>query len=103
MGVSRAASSESFGMRLEKQIIASVALALLAATCSQAKTLGNAQIVKQEPFEGQMAAGSILLVDDGTCGKGRIKQVIGGELAALNPRPRARTCVPRAGSDRRLK
>jgi hypothetical protein len=89
-------------MSLVKQIIASVALALLTATCSQVKAQGNAQIVKQEPFEGQMAAGSILLVDDGTCGKGRIKQIIGGELAAMNPRPRARTCVPR-GSDKRPK
>ena len=90
-------------MRGGKQIIASVALALLTATCSQAMAQGNAQIVNQEPFEGQMAAGSILLVDDGTCGKGRIKQVIGGELAAMNPRPHVRTCVPRVASDRRPK
>lgn len=82
-------------MKLGKRIIASAAMALLAATCSQVNAQGNAQIVKQEPFEGNMAAGSILLVDDGTCGKGRIKQLIGGELAAMNPRPRTRKCISR--------
>ena len=34
-----------------------------------------------------MLPGSIILVDDGTCGKGKIKQVTGGELGAINPRP----------------
>ena len=59
----------------------------------------NAQtVVKQEPFEGNMSPGSIILVDDGTCGKGKIKQVTGGELGAINPRPRTRKCIPRDNS-----
>lgn len=56
---------------------------------------GNVQVTKQEPFDGQMSPGSVLLVDDGSCGKGRIKQVIGGEIGAMNPRPRIRTCIPK--------
>ena len=59
----------------------------------------NAQtVVKQEPFEGNISPGSVVLVDDGTCGKGKVKQVTGGELGAMNPRPRTRKCIPRDGS-----
>jgi hypothetical protein len=53
-------------------------------------------VVKQEPFDGQMVPGQVILVDDGTCGRGKIKQVTGGEIGAMNPRPRTRTCVPKA-------
>jgi hypothetical protein len=42
-----------------------------------------------------MVPGSVLLVDDGTCGKGKIKQVTGGETDAMNPRPRTRKCIPK--------
>jgi hypothetical protein len=56
----------------------------------------NAQVVvKQEPFDGQMVPGGIVLVDDGTCGRGKIKEVTGGEIGAMNPRPRTRRCIPR--------
>ena len=40
---------------------------------------GNAPVVKQEPFDGMMSPSAIVLVDDGSCGKGRIKEVTGGE------------------------
>ena len=53
-------------------------------------------IVRQEPFDGQMVTGAVVLVDDGSCGKGRIKEVTGGEVAAMNPRPRSRRCIPKA-------
>ena len=42
-----------------------------------------------------MVPGSVFLVDDGTCGKGKIKQVTGGETDAMNPRPRTRKCIPK--------
>ena len=42
-----------------------------------------------------MVPGSVLLVDDGTCGKGKIKQVTGGETGAMNPRPRTKKCIPK--------
>jgi hypothetical protein len=56
---------------------------------------GNPQVVKQEPLEGKMSPGQVLLVDDGTCGKGRIKEVTGGEVATINYRPRTRRCIAR--------
>ncbi|VIO71793.1 DUF6719 family protein [Bradyrhizobium ivorense] len=55
----------------------------------------SAPIVLEEPPEGQMAPGMVLLVDDGSCGKGTVKQVTGGEIAGLNARPRTRKCVAR--------
>ena len=60
-----------------RTIVGSAALAvLLAASGSwQAET-----VVKQEPFEGQMLPGAVILVDDGTCGKGKIKEVAGKVL-----------------------
>jgi len=75
-----------------KTIIGSPALALfLAASCAcDAQT-----VVKQEPFDGMMTPGSVILVDDGTCGKGKIKEVTGGELGAMNPRSRIRRCIPK--------
>lgn len=73
-----------------KTMIGAPAMALLlGASCvSHAQT-----VVKQEPFEGKMVPGQIILVDDGTCGKGKIKEVTGGETGAMNNRPRSRRCV----------
>jgi len=73
-----------------KQIIAWAVLAYLLAAGSS-----NAQVVKQEPFEGKMLPGAVILVDDGSCGKGKIKEVTGGEIGAMDPRPRTRRCIPR--------
>jgi hypothetical protein len=75
-----------------KTIVGSAALALFLAAGGSC----NAQtVVKQEPFDGQMLPGQVILVDDGTCGKGKTKQVTGGELGAMNPRPRTRKCIPK--------
>ena len=75
-----------------KTIIGSVALTLFLAASGAC----HAQtVVKREPFDGMMTPGSVILVDDGTCGKGKIKEVTGGELGAMNPRPRTRRCIPR--------
>ena len=75
-----------------KQIVRMGALALLLA----ASSTSDAQVLKQEPFEGKMVPGSVILVDDGTCGKGKIKQVTGGEIGAQNPRPRMIKCIPKS-------
>jgi hypothetical protein len=55
-------------------------------------------VVKQEPMEGQLRTGATVLVDDGTCGKGKMKLITatggnGNEIQGLPPR--TRTCVPR--------
>ena len=80
-------ASRAFGMKTHLTSLA--ALVLLVVNTS------HAQVVKQEPFEGKMVPGSIILVDDGSCGKGKIKQVTGGETDAMNPRPRIRKCIPK--------
>ncbi len=41
-------------------------------------TQAAAQVLKQEPPMGQLREGEAVLVDDGTCPKGQIKQVVGG-------------------------
>jgi hypothetical protein len=61
-----------------KQIVALAALAYLLAAGGSS----DAQVVKQEPFEGKMLPGAVVLVDDGSCGKGKIKEVTGGEIGA---------------------
>lgn len=73
------------------KVIGSVALALLVALGG---ACGAQTVVKQEPWEG-MEPGQVILVDDGTCGKGKIKEVTDGELGAMNPRPRTRRCIPK--------
>ena len=55
-------------------------------------------VVKQEPMEGQLRTGATVLVDDGTCGPGKIKLITatggnGNEIQGLPPR--SRTCIPR--------
>jgi hypothetical protein len=88
-GLNRACVKSGVGCM---KIIGSVALALFLASIGSC----NAQtIVKQEPWEGKMVPGQVILVDDGTCGKGKIKEVTGGELGAMNPRPRAKRCIPK--------
>jgi uncharacterized protein DUF6719 len=64
-------------------------------------SLCNAQVLKKEPGAGQLPAGSVVLVDDGTCGKGKIKQVTagsnmsGGQMVAGGS-PRTRKCIPKS-------
>jgi hypothetical protein len=57
--------------------------------------LCGAQVLKQEPMPGKLPAGSVVLVDDGTCGKGKIKQLTGGDNSAMNPKPRTKKCIPK--------
>ena len=75
-----------------KMMIGSAALALSLALngACDAQT-----VVKQEPWEGKMEPGQVILVDDGSCRKGKIKEVTGGEIGAMNPRPRTRRCILR--------
>jgi hypothetical protein len=63
--------------------------------------LCNAQVLKKEPGAGQLPAGSVVLVDDGTCGKGKIKQVTGGSNMSggqmvAGGSPRTRKCIPKS-------
>jgi len=60
-------------------------LAMAGAAAAQA-------IVKQEPPSGALKRGQIILVDDGSCPAGQIKEVSAG--AGTESR-RTRRCVPR--------
>jgi hypothetical protein len=54
--------------------------------------------VKQEPAMGAMQEGEVVLVDDGSCPKGQIKRVIGGnhvKAGGFKQIVRTRSCVPR--------
>jgi len=53
----------------------------------------SAQLLKAEPPIGQLPTGAKALIDDGTCGPGKVKQVVGGNVAA--GQGRIRSCVPR--------
>ena len=82
-------------MRLHSKMLISVGIVLAAST---AAGVGSAQqVLKQEPFS--IHYGSVFLVDDGTCGKGKIKKIVGGSgafcIGCLRV-PRKRTCIPRS-------
>jgi hypothetical protein len=57
-----------------------------------------AQVIKREPPMGALKPGQRLLVDDGSCGPGQIKEVTGGDHVKVGGRSnvvRGRRCVPR--------
>ncbi len=57
-----------------------------------------AQMVKREPALGALKPGERVLVDDGSCGPGKIKEVIGGNHVAVGGSDhivRHRRCLPR--------
>jgi hypothetical protein len=54
----------------------------------------TAQILKTEPPIGQLPQGAKVLIDDGTCPAGQLKQVIGGNVST--GQTRIRSCVPRS-------
>ena len=67
-------------------------LAFLAVSQSEAETL------KKEPKMGGLSENQVVLVDDGSCPKGQIKKVTGGnhvKVAGTKHIERKRECVPR--------
>jgi hypothetical protein len=57
-----------------------------------------AATVKQEPPLGAMREGQVLLVDDGSCPKGQIKRVVGGnhvKVGGTKQVVRTSSCIPR--------
>jgi hypothetical protein len=57
---------------------ATVALGAGSAILVLASTAADAQTLKREPAAGTLGCNQTVLVDDGTCPKGKIKQVTGG-------------------------
>jgi hypothetical protein len=60
----------------------------------------QAQIVSREQDIVDVRLGQRILVDDGSCPAGQIKEVLGAQMTA-NGIVRARKCVPRLGSKKR--
>jgi hypothetical protein len=72
-----------------------VALFALVASLSLAHAQ---QLLKQEPAMGAMKEGQRVLVDDGTCPKGQVKEVIGGnhtKVGGNKKLERTRRCIRR--------
>ena len=76
-------------------LFARSAILLLALSVSSSCTAQA--IVKQEPLDGRN--GATVLVDDGTCPKGSIKQVTYTHGNAMSGAPlRAAKCIPRSAA-----
>jgi len=61
-------------------------------------TSATGETVKREPALGKMKEGERLLVDDGTCPAGQIKEVIGGNHVKVGGNKqveRTRRCIPK--------
>ena len=59
---------------------------------------GRAETLKVEPSMGQLREGQRVLVDDGTCPSGQIKEVIGGnhvKVGGTKHIERTHRCIPR--------
>lgn len=57
-----------------------------------------ADYLKHEPPMGKLKPGERVLVDDGTCPKGQVKEVIGGDhvkVGGKNRIERRTRCIPR--------
>jgi Family of unknown function (DUF6719) len=58
----------------------------------------RAEILKREPAMGSLKPGQTVLVDDGTCPKGQVKEVTGGDhqkVGGKHQLERQRRCVAR--------
>lgn len=63
-----------------------------------AAPLGAATVLKAEPPMGALREGERVLVDDGSCGAGQIKEVIGGnhvKAGGTKQIVRERRCIPK--------
>jgi hypothetical protein len=68
-------------------------IAMTTVLCLFAAPAMAQRVVKSVPPEGSLKPGQRVLVDDGTCPAGQIRQVVGGSFA---PRlPRSDSCVAR--------
>lgn len=67
---------------MKTKILIAVALAFGLASCQS--------VLKAEPPKGSLATGQKVLVDDGSCPPGQVKQVTG----ATPGTPRIKQCVP---------
>lgn len=80
----------------------SLSITLLLALPAVAGCQTGPQVLTQAPGPGRLRPGETVLVDDGSCPAGQVKQVVGGSDRVYmtdTPRPgapRQTSCVPRA-------
>ena len=60
----------------------------------------NAQVMSREQDIGDLRVGQRVMVDDGSCPAGQIKEVSGSTMTA-NGVVRVRKCIPRLGAKKR--
>lgn len=81
---------------MKSLMCSSTVVALLLATCGVCNAV---EILKQEPPIGTAPPGEKLLVDDGTCGRGKIKEVTIPEWSTSgdyrDAKQRQRRCIAR--------
>ena len=70
-----------------------IGLFSLAALMSLVATGTTAELPRQMPKDGVLSPGEVVLVDDGRCPAGEVKQVTGGNKAKNIPREVK--CVPK--------
>jgi hypothetical protein len=71
---------------------------LLVVGTSLVASMANAEVLKRDPPMGALKPGQRVLVDDGSCPPGQIKQLIGGDHVKAGGRKqveRRRSCVRR--------
>jgi TIR domain-containing protein/uncharacterized protein DUF6719 len=86
-------SRPSVAVLLSVLATAAVGIGGLYVYTRQNPTAPRDTIVKEEPPIGQLPTGAALLVDDGTCPPGQVKQIIGGNVATHQSR--IRSCIRR--------
>ena len=75
-----------------------LSIALIIATSAAPAAAASAKILKQEPGMGLLKPGQRVLVDDGKCPQGQIREVIGGDHIKVGGKStieRTWRCVPR--------
>ena len=65
-----------------------------------ASTTAHAQSVAREQDIVGLRLGQRVLVDDGTCPAGQVKQVLGAKMTTLGVLPSSK-CIPRLGTKRK--
>jgi hypothetical protein len=73
-----------------------LATGILAASVFAGPSL--AQVLKREPPMGKLQERQRVLVDDGSCGPGKIKEVVGGnhvKVGGTKQIERIRRCIPK--------
>ena len=78
------------GWTMRSAAVIVFAIALTAAGAAAAQT-----VMKSEPPGGALKRGTTILVDDGSCPRGQIKEVTAGASQGHGSTPRTRRCVKR--------